>query len=414
MKYELNIALLGQYFGWGGGVDFLRHVANGLLAKQVEYKLSLFLLLPVQNKIESPSDFVSVVKRSLKKSIADRRPYFVRSVPAYHPNMLDSFSHIHGNIEIIQYANTQEGLLRTLKKIGADVALPINGSLGKDYPIPWVGYIYDFQHKYYPQYFSGSECLTRDISFATTLRDAEAVIVNAQSVKDDINIFFPYHGCSIFTLPFAPTPIENWFDDPSVDTIECYNLPSDFFLISNQFWVHKSHVTAFEALSKLENMNTGRDIHIICTGITDDYRFPDYLSELKRRISALGLDAKIHIIGHIPKEDQIQIMKRSIAVLQPTLFEGGPGGGAVYDAVSLGVPVILSDIPVNREVSADNVFFFESGSSDSMATVMAELLCKNKLRTPKDILLTRGDSYKLLLGSNLMEAVCHVLGSNRA
>lgn len=41
----------------------------------------------------------------------------------------------------------------------------------------------------------------------------------------------------------------------------------------------------------------------------------------------LGIESKIKILGHIPKLEQIELIKNCIAVIQPTLFEGGPGGG---------------------------------------------------------------------------------------
>ena len=50
----------------------------------------------------------------------------------------------------------------------------------------------------------------------------------------------------------------------------------------------------------------------------------------------LGINDDVEIVGHIPKLDQIALLKNSIAVIQPTLFEGGPGGGSAYDAISLG------------------------------------------------------------------------------
>ena len=93
----------------------------------------------------------------------------------------------------------------------------------------------------------------------------------------------------------------------------------------------------------------------------EDYRFPEHINNLQREIDELGIADQVHFLGHIPKADQIAIMKGSLAVLQPTLFEGGPGGGSVYDAVSLGVPALLSDIPVNREIENEkNLLYFEA------------------------------------------------------
>ena len=93
-----------------------------------------------------------------------------------------------------------------------------------------------------------------------------------------------------------------------------------------------------------------RDVHLVCTGATDDNRFPDYFSMFTDEVEKLGLKDQVHILGHIPKQDQLALLNGSLAVVQPTLYEGGPGGGSVYDAMSYGIPTIVSDIPINREI----------------------------------------------------------------
>ena len=105
----------------------------------------------------------------------------------------------------LRLSNTTKaiGLIPALQRIRLMWSCRPLALIGTVISLPWVGYIYDFQHKYFPDYFSARECLDRDIHFATMLRDAKAVIVNAHSVKDDINKFFPYHECEIFNLPFS-------------------------------------------------------------------------------------------------------------------------------------------------------------------------------------------------------------------
>ncbi len=67
-------------------------------------------------------------------------------------------------------------------------------------------------------------------------------------------------------------------------------------------------------------------------------------------------------------------MRAALAVVQPTLFEGGPGGGSVFDAVALGVPAIVSDIPVNLEIEEPNVRFFKACDAAALSAAMAERL----------------------------------------
>lgn len=125
----------------------------------------------------------------------------------------------------------------------------------------------------------------------------------------------------------------------------------------------------------------------------------------------MGIEDKVHFLGHIPKIDQISIMKKSLGVLQPTLFEGGPGGGSVYDAVSLGVPAILSDIPANREIETEeNLFYFEAGSATDLSDRIRAFL-KQEIKRPSTVeLITRGEQRRRMMGERLLEAVNYVRG----
>lgn len=74
-------------------------------------------------------------------------------------------------------------------------------------------------------------------------------------------------------------------------------------------------------------------------------------------------------------------MQRSLAVIQPTLFEGGPGGGAVYQAISLNVPAVVSDITVNRKIDIGTVRLFPARSPEDLAEKRIDLL-KDPPQTP--------------------------------
>jgi glycosyltransferase involved in cell wall biosynthesis len=408
MKRSFNIAILGGDFLWSGGTDFLRNIVNALLSIRQDHQIRIFLLLPVKNKVESFADLRSVFWKTLETVVRQRNFSLPKREAGFNSSFLDYFRHIDGEIEPVEYNDTT-GLIPTLKRIEADVVMPAAGTLGTAFPFPWVGYIFDFQYKYYHSYFSSKECMDRDIRFATILRDAKAIIVNANSVKEDIDLFFPYHDCKVFNLPFCAAPVSNWLEDGNLDLLARYNLPPRYFLISNQFWVHKSHTTAFRALAILKDEECGKDLHIVCTGKMEDHRFPDYIEDLQDEVRTSGLKEKVHFLGHIPKIDQIAIMKASLAVLQPSRFEGGPGGGSVFDAVSIGVPVILSDIPVNKEIESEgNLLYFEEGSSIDLAKIMRKFLKMNISRPSKGDLLVRGEKRKLLMGEYLWEVINYV------
>ena len=98
-------------------------------------------------------------------------------------------------------------------------------------------------------------------------------------------------------------------------------------------------------------------------------------------------------------------MRRAVAVLQPTLSEGGPGGGSVYDAVAVGTPVIASDIPVNREIEHESVRFFPARSAEKLVQEMEYSLATPYQRPQDSILREQGRIALEKVGAKIIEAI---------
>lgn len=373
----LNVALMPQYFSWAGGLEFLRNLSIGLSAVSNLYQINICIIL----------------NHSFKDS-----PLF--------PLLDDYFKQSNCSKDYIYYESAQSDLANILISRKVDIVLAVNGDLGANFPVPWISYIPDFQHKYLYNYFTEHECFSRETAFAARLRDCKSLIVNAKAVKKDLIKFYPWIDAGrVFALPFSPSPLPEWLDLKSESAIEKYGISEPYFIICNQFWLHKDHLTAFKAFAALSNKN----IQLICTGTMDDYRNPSYISELNRSIDELGIETRVHMLGHIPKIDQISLLKGALALIQPTRFEGGPGGGATYDAVAVGTPVILSDIDVNKEILLDHVKFFITGNEASLTHLMNEFVDIRVGIADKSFLSQQMFDNQKSLGNTLYEAIQYTL-----
>ncbi|MFQ2389838.1 glycosyltransferase family 4 protein [Aeromonas dhakensis] len=374
---KLKVALLPQHFCWSGGLEFIRHILNGLTAVVPLYEWQVVIALDEE-----------LVKDDIYLQLQD---YLANAtiVP-----------------EQIFYSSLHDDLASTLEHNNVDIVLPVNSDLGAKFPIPWLAYIPDFQHKYLHYYFTEHECFARETAFSARLRDCKAIVVNSKSVKSDIVKFYPWiNAARIKVLPFTPHPIPDWLAVDSLKIKKKYGLPQKYFLICNQFWIHKDHPTAFHAFARLAS----KDVHLVCTGTLSDYRHPGYVEEQKALLDTLGISDRVHFLGHLPKFDQIGLLKGSIALVQPTLFEGGPGGGATYDAVSLGIPVLLSDIEVNQEIMTPEVYHFHQQNAEDLAQHMQKVLVQERKLPAADVLLSEGLIRQQQLGKALYDAISYTL-----
>jgi glycosyltransferase involved in cell wall biosynthesis len=275
-----------------------------------------------------------------------------------------------------------------------------------------VGYIADFQHKNLPQFFTERECAKRDQAFAKMLKSADAVLVNAKDVVKDIERYYPSRRARVFAMPFSPAPSIHAFSVDPEEAARRYNVRGPYFIICNQFWKHKDHGTAFKAFAAIAHRHP--ELLLVCTGETSDFRFPGYFDQLMHLARQMGVVDRILPLGMISKLDQLALLRGAVALVQPTLFEGGPGGGAVYDAVALGTRSIVSDIPVNTEIDEPTVTYFKAGDIGALAAAMEATMATCDVTPPLADpleLVQRGLERRRACGEVLLEALdCAIKG----
>jgi glycosyltransferase involved in cell wall biosynthesis len=236
-------------------------------------------------------------------------------------------------------------------------------------PIAWIP---DLQHSAFPEFFSPLQRKVRDKRFSTLLRDPKRhVVFSSQCALDHAASVYGAPQAKTYILHFATVPQPGWFADPA-PVVAKYKIEAPFFIVCNQFWIHKDHPTLFRGISKLKQQ--GLKVNLVCTGPTSDPRQPDYFDKLKAEIKQLGVEPQVQILGTIPRTDQVSLIRASAAVLQPSKFEGW--STVIEDARALGKPVIASDFPVHLEQNVPGSSFFRMGDADDFATAITRFLQK--------------------------------------
>ena len=225
-------------------------------------------------------------------------------------------------------------------------------------------WIPDFQHKYLPDYFTDVDIRVRNKLFEMVAKHSSQIVVSSESSKSDIFKFFPDStDKKVEILSFTTFPLDSWYVDNPEEAISQYNLPSKYFLVSNQFWPHKNHDVVFRAMKILRD----RDIHInvVFTGKLDDSQ---YSKSILKIINEFHLSNQVCLLGLIPKDSQVQLIRTCLAMIQPSLFEGW--STVVEDARCFGKHLALSDLPVHLEQNPPDAMYFERSKPDRLAEIL--------------------------------------------
>lgn len=229
-----------------------------------------------------------------------------------------------------------------------------------------LSWVPDFQHRLLPEMFSRNEIDYRNRTFQQCANNSSRIILISNTVKRDFDTFMPHSSHKVRVLRplcFIPDAVYE-YDVQSV--LSLYHLPERFIYLPNQFWKHKNHGVAFEAVKILKDR--GININLVCTGSTLDYRHPTYLAHLWQKLSQWNIRDRVIYLGVLPYEHVLVLMRQSLCVLNPSLFEGW--GMTVDEAHRLGKRVLISDIDVHREQDPPEAIFFRAQDGEDLAVKM--------------------------------------------
>lgn len=230
-----------------------------------------------------------------------------------------------------------------------------------------ISWIPDFQHIHLPELFSRGELMDRERQYEEMARRHNKLVLSSQDSLRDYQKKYPDHMAGVYVIPFCSALDQKAVVRNDVDRIRNrYGIKGDYFIICNQFWVHKNHMTVFRALKQV--LENGYEIRLVCTGDLHDYRNRKYIDGIRNYITEHKLQDYILLSGLVDKYDQIQLMKGAVAIIQPSLCEGW--GTGVEDAKTLGKQILLSDIAVHHEQMDDNCQLFEAENVIELSGLM--------------------------------------------
>lgn len=294
---------------------------------------------------------------------------------------------------------------RFLEELGVDFLYP-PFKIPARFKNKSAAWLCDFQHKFLPGYFSDDEIKLRDHQFGAIAKRAGTVVVSSKTAVGHFKQFYPESKANIVELPFRIILPEGVFDTDCSEVVRKYRLPEKFFIVCNQFWKHKNHAVVLDALERL--LSEDGDFRVVMTGRFHDDREPLFTENILGELHRRGLANHVSLLGLVPKEDQLQLLRASVAVIQPSLFEGW--STIVEESHALGTDILLSDLPVHREQEHPSAVFFDPSDSEGLSRAMNEAWgkehegCSRGSKIYPDLVLDFGKRFYELAKSHQVQS----------
>lgn len=276
---------------------------------------------------------------------------------------------------LVRLAGSHRLVARELKKHGISILSHAAHVADPGPAFKVVSWYPDFQFLHLPELFPGLDVQAEIRRIRASAARADAIIVSSHAALEDLRALAPAE-CAGRTrvLQFVSQPTaESPGPGSPPDVGRKYAIKGRYFHLPNQFWQHKNHWTVLKAVAELKRH--GVDVTVVCTGNLVDYRLPksDHVDSLRRFIAENGLEENVLILGLIPYADVLKLMRGSIAVINPSRFEGW--SSTVEEAKSMGKKLLISDIPVHREQDPPGAAFFAADDVQALGALL--LKCWN-------------------------------------
>jgi len=200
-----------------------------------------------------------------------------------------------------------------------------------------------------------------------TFLDADLILTLSRAVRDEL-VARGLSPARLRPIHLGPGQMEEGDgDEPLPDGV-----PERFALHVGTLEPRKNLPVLLAAWKLLNQRRSDRPPLVLCGG------FGWHAEELRGLVAAGERDGSVIVTGYVEPPALRALYRRAALVAVPSLYEGF--GLTVAEAMAAGVPLVVSDIPVLREVAGDAALYAPTDRADLWAARLAELLDDGTLR----------------------------------
>lgn len=249
-----------------------------------------------------------------------------------------------------------------------------------NFKVPFVVTIHDLiKHKYgsfeattlpLPIYYAKYFAYKFDMWWAAKM--SKHIITPTQAVKDDIVSWFHITPNKItYTHEGVDGNLSHSLEknpDPKI-VFKRYGIKQPYIVYVGNSYPYKNIKTLIQALDYVDP-----SISLVIVGSRNVF-----LERLEQQINELGKKDRVILTGYVPDDDLGIVYNQAIAYVTASFEEGF--GITPLEAMGVGCPAVVSDIPVFREVCGDAALYFDPQEPQGVASRVQEIYQDENLRS---------------------------------
>ena len=233
--------------------------------------------------------------------------------------------------------------------------------------------IQDVIHLRFPEYRKSLPAnLYAQVMFRRAVT-SDRIIVSSESTRSDLIALLNANPDRIRVTPFAADPVFRPLTDLTTARriVAGYGLTTEFFLNVGMSKPHKNLIRLLEAFAAL--LQGGWAGKLALVGPPDLGQ-----TDIPRRISQLGVEERVVLVGQVPDRDLLAFYNLATAVVLPSLYEGF--GLTALEGMACGAPVIASDTSSIPEVVGEAAVLVPPKDVGALTRALHTVISDGELR----------------------------------
>tara|TARA_A100001015_G_scaffold282449_1_gene346696 strand:+ start:2956 stop:4170 length:1215 start_codon:yes stop_codon:yes gene_type:complete len=207
--------------------------------------------------------------------------------------------------------------------------------------IPTIVSMHDIQHFHYPQNFTFSELIKRNLLFSNTAKYTSYFQASSNFIKKDILNAYKNINEQQVQVIREGVDVNKFSKTMNKNILNKFNLPHKFIFLPAQLWKHKNHITVIKAIEKLNKEL--EDICLVMTGAK--YGGSNEIFEYIKKNNVRN----IFYLGLVKTEEMVTLYQNAHVTICPAIYESS--SLTLLESIAAGTNVIASDNPPNLEIS---------------------------------------------------------------
>jgi len=274
---------------------------------------------------------------------------------------------------------TYTKLPQEIRKDNPDILfMPIQSSpfFRKPEDIKLVVTVHDLAFLIFPDYFTLKDRFLLSFHTKRAVEAADKIIAPSEATKKDIEKFYDvakdkievvYHGAGVGSLSKESQKSKFELAEPYILFVGSIQPRKNIVRLIEAFEIVRKGKKAFRSREKLD------DIKLVICGDTG------WMAEkIYKRAKESEFSKDIIFTGNVYGEELNRLYRNAVIFILPSLYEGF--GLPVLEAMSWGVPSIVSDNSSLREIASDAALYVDAEDSSDIAEKLSAFLSNDNLR----------------------------------